>query len=357
MKRITASLLRVSVWLAISLGGLTSVADAADKLVEPTVVLEGLANPTSLTISPDGELFVAESGAGRVVHVVGDQPEALITDFAVVSAQLAGRQLAFGPTSLVALDRQTLAVGHQDSATESARISVFRLPAPGESIPASEAIAEFVPRAGQPRPTSEKAAVTSLVLRSGEGNDSKSIYATLATASEAGWVGQVDWRSGRAMGRIDPFSRARPATDTRWPRALALSTQSPNQYLVVADAGQPSADRDSQISFHDLKSRLILLQIPIGLYDVSGVAYSERTPYLYVLDLAMANPQEGGLFRLDQTIANGRQSVKAVKIAALESPTALAFAPNGCLFVTTRGPVTREGEPPSGKLLMFDTGL
>jgi hypothetical protein len=63
---------------------------------------------------------------------------------------------------------------------------------------------------------------------------------------------------------------------------------------------------------------------------------------------------EGGLFRLDAAA----MGVKATKIAGLDKPTALAFAPDGTLYLTVVGPKKAdENAPKEGKLLKIAPGL
>jgi hypothetical protein len=58
---------------------------------------------------------------------------------------------------------------------------------------------------------------------------------------------------------------------------------------------------------------------------------------------------------LDADRENGQQTVKAVKIAALDKPTAMAFGEDGALYVTVFD-TAQAGEKP-GKLLKFAPGL
>jgi hypothetical protein len=65
-------------------------------------------------------------------------------------------------------------------------------------------------------------------------------------------------------------------------------------------------------------------------------------------------PDEGGLFRIDAS-ATG---VKTSKIASLDKPTALAFAPDGTLYITVIGPKgENENASKQGKLLKVAPGL
>ena len=54
-------------------------------MAEPTVetVLEGLQNPVAVVLQPETEvIFVAESGAGRVIRIVDGKAEVVVVELA-----------------------------------------------------------------------------------------------------------------------------------------------------------------------------------------------------------------------------------------------------------------------------------
>ena len=78
------------------------------------------------------------------------------------------------------------------------------------------------------------------------------------------------------------------------------------------------------------------------------MAYSPTTGRLYATDFAWMKTEEGGLFRLDQS----GNDLKPWKTPASISRPALAFAPDGTLYITVVGPKGEsENAPTQGKLL------
>jgi len=100
-----------------------------------------------------------------------------------------------------------------------------------------------------------------------------------------------------------------------------------------------------------------LLSVPTGLHDIIGLAYSPRSGFLYALDLAWSDGKEAGLYRIDSARQDGQPSAKAVKIAALERPTALAFAADGTLYVTLLGAAQDGAKEKSGQLVKITGDL
>src|SRR5688572_22535360 len=80
-----ASRLVFAIWLAFTVvGGRSTLADPdadASKGLKSKVLLDNLDNPSGLALRPlsSGELFVAESGAGRVLRVrLNEPPESTV---------------------------------------------------------------------------------------------------------------------------------------------------------------------------------------------------------------------------------------------------------------------------------------
>jgi hypothetical protein len=87
-----------------------------------------------------------------------------------------------------------------------------------------------------------------------------------------------------------------------------------------------------------------------ALHDLTGVAYSPKTGRLYGVDFAWAAPAEAGLFEL----AIEGDTVKPRKIVALDKPTALAFDPQGNLYVTILGTQVEGSDQPPGGMLFLE---
>ena len=103
-----------------------------------------------------------------------------------------------------------------------------------------------------------------------------------------------------------------------------------------------------------------MLNLETGLFDIVAVGYGAPKPpsnksHLYVLDLAHSSPEFAGLYRLDAEFRKGKQGVRAVKIAPLDRPTAMALGNDGSVYVTILG--SAEGGDATGKVLQFEPGL
>jgi hypothetical protein len=66
---------------------------------------------------------------------------------------------------------------------------------------------------------------------------------------------------------------------------------------------------------------------------------------------------KGGLFQLIAEKSDQEQSLKAVKVASLDKPTAMAFGTDGALYITVIGTQKEGDEKPSGKLLRIMPSL
>ena len=81
-----------------------------------------------------------------------------------------------------------------------------------------------------------------------------------------------------------------------------------------------------------------------GLHDIVGLAISPQSGRLYAVDFASIAPEEGGLYRLDLKKDEGEMVCRATRLMPLDRPTAMAFTPDGTLFVTSLGSLNREHE-------------
>jgi DNA-binding beta-propeller fold protein YncE len=311
-------------------------------------VIGGLSNPCGVAIQPEtGQVFVADSAAGKVIRVVEGKPQDVITGY---PKDLFGKGPFYdiGPLGLVFLDKTTLVVGD------------------GSFKDGEEFLRQFaVPEAGQPAVDFEKDAKAKSgplapaegVL--GEGNlyalaaTKAAIYVTCNGDDTKGWVGKADI-TGTKLGKLERFIPTKEAVEVDAPVGVTIS---PRGEIVVGQFGENNKPKDSLLTFYSAKTGMKILNLETGLYDITGLAYSPKTGNLYATDFAWMATEEGGLFRLDKDQANA-SAVKAVKIASLDKPTALAFAPDGTLYVTVIGPKAQdENAPKDGKLLKFAPGL
>jgi hypothetical protein len=131
---------------------------------------------------------------------------------------------------------------------------------------------------------------------------------------------------------------------------VAIDLKPNHHYLVVSQLGELTAARDSRVAMYSPTSGELALNLATGLHDIVGLAYSP-TGDLYAVDFSWADAKAGGVYRLEAAQVDGRESCRAVKLAAAVRPTSLAFTPAGSLYVTAFGERTDPDAAPTGVLL------
>jgi hypothetical protein len=58
---------------------------------------------------------------------------------------------------------------------------------------------------------------------------------------------------------------------------------------------------------------------------------------LYAIDVGWADSGQGGLYRLDMDIREGRQAIKPLKLLSLDRPTAIVIVSDRVAYVSTIG--------------------
>jgi DNA-binding beta-propeller fold protein YncE len=311
-------------------------------------VLGGLSNPCGVVVQPEtGHVFVSDSATGRVIRIVEGKAQDVVTG-SPKDVYGKGPFFDIGPLGLVFLDKATLVVGDGGLKDGDEYLRLFT-----------------VPEAGQPALDFEKDATKSGPLAAsegvlGEGNlyglaaTKAAVYVTCNGDDTKGWVSKADI-TGTKLGKLERFIPTKEAVEVDAPVGITIS---PRGEIVIGQMGEVNKPKDSLLTFYSAKTGMKLLNAETGLYDITGLAYSPKTGNLYATDFAWMATGEGGLFRLDSDPNNPAAGVKAVKIAALDKPTALAFAPDGTLYVTIVGPKKDDNNAPNeGQVLKFASGL
>ncbi len=324
-------------WTIIALAGLVSPALAQTKVV---TVCEGLNNPCGVAVQPGtGHVYVAESGAQRIVRIVQGKPQEVIVGF---EKDVYGKEPAIniGPLGL-AFFEEALVVGDGGRADGKDELLVFALPKPGDpALTLDKAKFRFALAAKDDLP--------------GEGNfhgvavAKHGIYVTCHGDDAQGWIAKA-----RINGtKVEDFARqiaTKPAVQVNAPLGITIG---PHGEIVVGQGGQIDVAGDGLLSFYSARTGALLANFKTGLYDTTGLAYSPREQ-LYAVDFAWLDAAKGGLYQLVATRGDNSQELKAQLVAPLARPTAMAFGPDGALYITLLG----EPNTSSGKLVRIAPGL
>jgi DNA-binding beta-propeller fold protein YncE len=312
-------------------------------------VVGGLSNPCGIAIQPGtGHVFVSDSARGRVCRVVDGKLQDVITG-SPKDVFGKGPFYDIGPLGLAFLDENTLVVGDGGYKDGEEFVRVYTVPEPGKTLDFENDVQQ---KLGPLAPEDD-------IL--GEGNlyaiavGESAIYITCNGDDTKGWVARCE-RNGTKLGKLERWLPTKELVEVDAPVGI---TMSPRGEIVVGQFGENNLPKDSLLTFYSAKTGQMILNLETELYDITAVAYSPKTGLLYATDFAWMAPDEGGLFRLDAAQgAEGQQAVKETKIAKLEKPTAMAFAPDGTLYITVIGPKGDEDNAPTeGKLLKIAPGL
>ena len=334
---------------------------AAQETPQAETVLGGLNNPCGVAVQPGTyHVFVSNSGAGQVLRVdadallsAGEGDEAAGAASAVISGfgkdvYGKGPMYDIGPLGLVFLDQNTLVVGGGDKPDGEELLRAYTIPAAGESLEASDT--KWVTGPIGPGDASPK----------GEGNfyglaaDRGAVYVTCNGDDTKGWVSRAKLR-GSGVGPLEPFIATKVAVSVDAPVGITIG---PEGEVVIGQMGEITVPGDSLLSFYGAASGELLRSNETGLFDITDLKYGpeddDGNRRLYALDFAWMDTSEGGLYRLDEA---GEDGVEATKIMALDKPAAMAFAPDGSLYVAVFGTAEEGDDKPSGSLLKITGDL
>lgn len=343
--------LSISPLLAQSEVGFAPLGDESGSF-QTEVLIADLDNPTGLALLPTQaksgpyQLFLAESGAGRVIQVSTtalDKASNVIVDFPFGTF---GQRPEYkvGPLSLAFISRSRLVVGCKGASPGADLLKCYSITLGGASISADKQDRAVGPLKKKITSNIDDLQFAGLVTTE------KMLFATTGGRDSQGWLLKSGIEANR-LAYLQPFVDFQKVAGFGGPAGIAMIPQPRPSFLVVALTGSRETPSDSRLSFFVPSNGELALDLPTGLNDIVSLAYSP-TGQLYAADFSWQNEADGGVYRIDDARIEGQQTCRAVKVAAIVRPMSLAFAPNGSLFVTAFG----EGENEKQGALIKITG-
>jgi hypothetical protein len=300
-------------------------------------IASGLACPTSLAVRGGAtavapfQLFIAEAGEARIVRVAAEK-DAKVTPVIVGFPKSDRGPLlggSVGPLSVAFLTANRLVVGDGGLGDGADLIRVYSLPDGDAELTFDQVDHTAGPIKASSRSIAGEGAFADLA-----GSDD-ACFVVPRSGDERGWILKAIVDANRVAG-LEPFVSVRDALGATHPTAVTVDPRTDHHYLLIATAGEFDGQPDSRVTMVSPTSGDAALALAPGLRDITAIAYSPAGD-LYVADFAASDPRAGGAYRLEAAQVDGRESCRAVKIARVERPTALAFTPDGALYVTTLG--------------------
>lgn len=284
--------------------------------VAPETVLKNLHHPCGIAVRPGGtadryEVFIAESGAGRVIRWATHAPDASVDVITGFPAEANfDRFEPRGPVALWFLDPGMLVVG-MSGASNNDLVRSYELPDDDQILSAdadndSDSARERTNGAtclAITRSRANEFVTDALLLAVHSGNEGSLLKARV----QAGIVGKP-----RPFDASESFAL---------PTAV---TTSPAGRIVVGD-------RTGGLTFYNPIDGKVELHFATELKQLTSLAYSPTSGSLYAADFVK------GIHRIDDASEPGKPACNPVRIAEMTQASSLAFAPDGAMYLVTFG--------------------
>ncbi len=356
-----ALLLAASVWQPVTLLA------AEESKVKVETIVSDLVDPCGIAIQPSTEnVFVSDSGAGRIVEVLRMKPDQaipVITGF-VPEKSTAIQDVAvhLGALGLAFLNEHTLVVGNSSKKGDRT-VLVFNLPVEATGNDAKPLEADSAKqRLGGPAEGEETVAAEGKFYGLAVSPFAPPALFATNPGSSRGWIFKAQIKSWSSLEKLNPFTFIPAKVVSRVGLPSGGITINRRGLLVV---GMANADpsKGSSVAFFNAKPETggLLTTLPTTLHRITGLAYSPESGRLYAADFGDASAGSDGIYRLDAATVDGRSGIKAVKVAAVDRPTALVFSSDNTLFATAFGSIDKESKnataPKAGKLVKITGDL
>jgi hypothetical protein len=322
---------------------------------EPTDVkvqklIAGLRNPLGVAIRPDtvgdsDEIFVAESGAGRIVKVFSRDSAKKTDVVAGFATDLAGDESlqAPGVQSLQFLDHNRLAVAGGDNDGKPF-LRFYELPDGDTPLVADQFKHQFQPPAPDKEPRANAPTFRGIARTHPNERVGNSLVVAACSDREPAALFFIPVRGNTLADAV-----TLPATGAMHGRSAGGIAIAPNGFLVAAGVSSTNPLRGTKLEFINPLNRKIVMQRGLELGRVVALAFSPKSGNLYAANFPLSDDRGGGIFRLDQSSRLGTSACVAVKVADIPSPTAMAFTSEGTMYVTSSHDA-QKGKPDTGAL-------
>ena len=301
-----------------------------------TTVVEGLNNPFSISIEDvSNRIFVAESGAQRIVEIKDGKAVAVAGDFDALNY----RGYNAGPISVCCAGENVLLVGH-DSVAGKGMLTKLKI----------------TPNAEDPTKTDVKRDTTEIEVKEGEPTLNQFsnimvkhsvIYVVTRGDEKNGWVALAEFQKEKITSLRPSIATAKLSS---YPGPTCSTVSPGGEYLVISQMGKEGSAKDSRLVFYTLQGKM-LRNFEVELQDIVSLAYSPTKKHLFAIDYNSAEPAKGGLYKL---IGKGAKKCDVKKLQDLTYATSMAFDSKGNLYLTSLGgPPTTDGKP-TGKLIKIE---
>jgi hypothetical protein len=326
---------------------LASVQSDAGQQATSTVLVNDLHRPSGIAVRPGDsgaqhEIYFALADLGEVRRFRTGTPDEVTT---------AITGLPRGRIHLSFLDRNRLVVVVAATA-QTPSLLVFELK-DGTSQSADEAVQKL--GLGENVPAAGEDAISVQSLTRTIANDR--VADQLIVAAQSSNRPAELWKLPIRAGTLDKPAKFVPASGDSSAAALAISNQG---FVVLASSSIDGGERGSRLTFFSPMDGKQVMELPLDLNDIRALTYGPRSRNLYAASYggpsADSNSESSGIFRIDDAGKPGQPAARAVNIAAVPRPVAIAFAPDGALYVSSEG----DSESPadkSGRILRLSGNL